>query len=92
MGRGGVAPSHFFYEMTFQEAAAFMRGRERQEQEEWERVRRIMWASLVTQTKNVKDYKDAMKLPWDDEKVNTDNEPDMREIERIREVAKKIKL
>lgn len=77
--------------MTFPEAAAFMRGRERQSQEEWERVRRIMWASLVTQTKNVKEYRDAMKLPWDDI-IKTDEKPDEKDIERIKEIAKKIKL
>lgn len=91
VGRGGVSPTHFFYEMTFHEAAAFMRGRDRQEQEEWNRARRIMWASLLPHSKGRISPEDIIKFSWEDEKA-IDEVPDVREIERIRDIAKNLKI
>lgn len=92
MGRGGVSPSHFFYEMTFAEAAAFIRGRNHQEQEEWERTRRIMWAAIMPHSKNPKnlDVRDVLKFTWEESESCT--EVDERELERIRNIAKNMKL
>ena len=91
MGRGGVSPSHFFYEMTFGEAAAFMRGMQMRERDEWERTRRLMWAAIMPHSKKKLDFQDIMKFVWDDEYVDT-TKVDKGELERARERAKKIKL
>lgn len=89
---GGVAPDHFFYSMSFGEAAAFLRGLQNKERAEWERTRRVMWAALVPHCKNVKQYADAMPLPWDGEVKTATVEVDEKEVERIRKIAKSIKL
>ena len=89
---GGVAPDHFFYKMTFGEAGAYLRGLQNKEKAEWERTRRVMWAALVPHCKNVKQYADAMPLPWDNEAPKASQEVDEKELERIRNIAKNIKL
>lgn len=91
MGRGGVSPSHFLYEMTFGEAAAFMRGMQMRERDEWERTRCIMWAAIMPHSRKKMEYKDVMKFAWDDNFVDT-TKVDKGELERARERAKKIKL
>lgn len=91
VGRGGVSPTHFFYEMTFPEAAAFMRGLQLREREEWERARGIMWAAIMPHSKKKLEYQDIMKFPWETESLK-DDKPDEKDIERIKEIAKKIKL
>lgn len=91
MGRGGVSPTHFFYEMTFGEAAAFMRGMQQKERDEWERTRRLMWAAIMPHSKKKLEYQDVMKFSWDEDYVDT-TKVDEGELERIRELAKKIKL
>mgnify|MGYP006945389788 CR=1 FL=1 len=79
MGRGGVSPSHFFYEMTFSEAAAFIRGLERRDRQTWEQTRIIASA-----------FGAKFKFPWDDEENHT--EIDKNEIKDLRERIKKVKL
>lgn len=91
MGRGGVSPTHFFYEMTWAEAAAYMRGLQMREREEWERTRAMMWAAIMPHSKKKLEYKEIMKFSWEDEAV-TDKAPDEGDIERIKELAKRIKL
>ena len=91
MGRGGVSPTHFFYEMTWAEAAAFMRGLHLRERDEWERTRRLMWAAIMPHSKKKLDYQDVIKFTWDEDYVDT-TKVDEGELERIRERAKKIKL
>lgn len=91
MGRGGVSPTHFFYEMTWAEAAAFMRGLHLRERDEWERTRRLMWAAIMPHSKKKLDYQDVIKFTWDEDYVDT-TKVDEGELERIRELAKKIKL
>ena len=91
VGRGGVSPTHFFYEMTFAEAAAFMRGMQMRERDEWERTRRLMWAAIMPHSKKKLEYQDIIKFVWDDDYVDT-TKVDEGELERIRELAKKIKL
>ena len=91
VGRGGVSPTHFFYEMTFVEAAAYMRGLQSRERDEWERARRLMWASIMPHSKKKLEYQDIMKFAWDEDYVDT-TKVDEGELERIRELAKKIKL
>ena len=60
MGRGGVSPTHFFYEMTFAEAAAYMRGLHLRERDEWERTRWMMWAAILPHSK--KNLESASKI------------------------------
>lgn len=79
MGRGGVSPTHFFYEMTFSEAAAFLRGLERKDKQSWEQTRII--ASMF----GVK-----FKLPWDDEAESV--EIDETEVNDLRERIKRVKI
>ena len=90
MGRGGVSPTHFFYEMTFAEAAAYMRGLQLRERDEWERTRCIMWAAIMPHSRKKLEYQDIMKFAWDDDYVDT-TKVDKGELERARERAKKIK-
>ena len=87
MGRGGVSPSHFFYEMTFPEAAAFMRGLNRKQREEWEHTRRLMWAVLAPHSKKKLTLSDIKIFEDDNEAVNT--EIDEKEIERLKQVARR---
>lgn len=85
---GGVSPDHFFYNMDFAECAAFMRGLQRKDRNEWERARCIMWAALAPHCKGVKNFTDVMRFPWDDEEKKT--EVDVKELDRIRNIAKKL--
>lgn len=87
-----MAPDHFFYKMTFGEVAAYLRGLQDKERVEWERTRRLMWAALMPHCKGVKEYSDAMPLPWDNESPKVGQEIDEKEVERIRNIAKSIKL
>ena len=91
MGRGGLSPTYFFYEMTWAEVAAFMRGMQLRERDEWERTRYMMWAAIMPHSKKKLDYQDVMKFTWDNDYVDT-TKVDEKELERIRELAKKIKL
>lgn len=90
MGRGGVSPAYFFYKMTFQEAAAYIRGIDRKERTEWDRTRRMMWATLLPHSKKQLEPEDIIRFEW--EKGTDTNQPDEKELERIREIAKNIKL
>lgn len=90
-----MSPDHFFYKMTWGEVAACLRALNSKERIAWERVRRVMWAALKPHSKSIKKYKDAMPLPWDDEKPEAEKkntEVDEKELERIRELSKRIKL
>lgn len=78
MGRGGVSPSHFFYDMGFAEAAAYLRGLESRTRNEWERVRVILGG-----------LGKEIKLPWDNSEPV---EIDEKELEELRKRAKEIKL
>ena len=85
-----MSPTHFFYEMTFPEAAAFMRGLQLKEREEWDRTRKIMWAAIMPHSKKKLEYQDVIRFSWEE---NTDNgNIDERELERIKKIAKNIKL
>ena len=91
VGRGGVSPDHFFYAMTFAEAAAYMRGMEAREHAAWERTRWEVWASLKPYSKHL-DLKDVMRFPWEERAVTADEAVDEREIERIRNIARRMEL
>ena len=81
MGRGGVSPTHFFYDMTFGEAAAYLRGMEKRDRQAWEQTRMIVCS-----------MGGKLKFPWDNEKTEQSKEVEQKELERIRELAKTIKL
>ena len=88
VGRGGVSPSYFFYKMTFPEAAAFMRGQSRKQREEWEHTRRLMWAMLAPHSKKKLELED-IKIFEDENSKAEAKEVDAKEIERIKEIAKR---
>lgn len=89
-----MSPDHFFYKMTFGEAAAYVRGLEAKERMLWERTRCVMYAAMAPHCKKIKKYSDAMRFPWDDEaeKPKKKVKIDKLELERVREMSKKIKL
>lgn len=91
VGRGGMSPAHFFYNMTWAEAAAYIRGMDAREKEEWERTRRIMMAVVQPHSKKKLDPEDVLKFTWDKDYVDT-RKVDKNELGRIRKLAKKIKL
>lgn len=78
MGRGGVSPSHFFYDMTFAEVNAFLRGLDKREKATWEKVR-LLCGALGRE----------INFPWD---KSEPVEVDEKEIERIKELAKNFEL
>lgn len=92
VGRGGLSPTYFFYTMTFAEASAYLKGMERKEHDEWERTRRMMWAMLLPHVKK-SDFQpdDVMRFSWEADAIDT-TKVDEQELERIRELAKTIKL
>lgn len=98
VGRGGVSPSHFFYSMTFGECAAYMRGLQRRERDEWEQTRRIVHAIVQVNSSKSLELEDVMKFPWDNEEDMTEEEKMQRqqegekELKELRERAKKMKL
>lgn len=91
VGRGGVSPTHFFYEMTFSECAAYMRGLDLRERNEWERTRQMMWAAIMPHSRKKLDVEDVLKFSWDEGYIDT-SKVDEKELERVRELAKNIKL
>jgi hypothetical protein len=64
--------------MTFGECAAYLRGLERRDRMAWEQAR--MAGSAMGA---------KIKLPWDNERSAEALKVDKKEIERIREIAKK---
>ena len=74
-----MSPSHFFYAMTFGEAAAFLRGLERRDRQAWEQTRMV-----------VRGMGGDWKFPWDDEKEAV--EIDENEVNDLRERIKKVKI
>ena len=79
MGRGGVSPTHFFYAMTFGEAAAYLRGLEQRDRMAWEQTRQLM-----------RGMGKEWKLPWDEERSEV--VIDEKEVEDLRERIKKVKI
>ena len=88
VGRGGVSPTHFFYDMTFGEAAAFMRGLDLREKADWERTRKVMWAVVQSQSTKRIGLKDVQRFPWDDDYVEP-SEVTEEALDRVREIAKR---
>lgn len=84
-----MSPAYFFYKMTMAEAAAYMRGMELREREEWERTRRVMWAALRPHTSK-EDFEptDVIKFPWEKDFIDT-SKVNEKELGRIRNLAKK---
>lgn len=76
--------------MTMSEAAAFLRGLDAREHAAWERARWQVWASLKPYTKKDLEPQDVMRFAWED--AVSAEAPDERELERIRELAKRMEL
>lgn len=89
MGRGGVSPAHFFYDMTLFECAAFLRGYHEKEKGQWEQVRQLAYVIAQVNSSKELEPSDIMKFAWDE---NKPVEIDEAKIEELRERAKKIKL
>lgn len=86
VGRGGVSPGYFFDRMSINECAAFMRGMNRREQEEWERTRMIMYVmAQVNSTKSLTP-ETLFPFPWDEEQEPV--EIDENDLKELRERAK----
>ena len=99
VGRGGMSPSHFFYNMTLGECAAYIRGMQRKERERWEQTRMIMYAVVQSNSTKELDPEDVMKFAWDKESPAMSEEERMqrrldeeRELSELRERAKKMRL
>lgn len=84
-----MSPTHFFFHMTLPEAAAYMRGLQRKERDQWEMMRVLRHAIFQKDNPNELELEDVLRFTWDEKK---DVEVDNTEIERLREKAKKIKL
>lgn len=88
VGRGGVSPAHFFYNMTLPEVAAFVRGMEEKEKNEWEKVRMHVFKVAQILSGGDMEPADIMRLPWDKEKGPV--EVDMNELDRIKQIARRL--
>lgn len=75
--------------MTFEECAAYMRGYQRKEQEEWERMRWLMYTIAQVNTRKKLSPEDLFPFPWDN---NEPVEVDEKEIEDARKRMKEFKL
>ena len=51
----------------------------------------MMWAAIMPHSRKKLEYRDVMKFDWEMEHVDT-SRVDEKELERIKELAKKIKL
>ncbi|OKZ13176.1 MAG: hypothetical protein BHV75_04090 [Bacteroides oleiciplenus] len=72
--------------MTFNECAAFIRGMNRKEQEEWERTRMIMYAIAQVNSTESLTPEAVFPFPWDEEREPI--EIDENELKELRERAK----
>lgn len=84
-----MSPAYFFDNMTFEECAAFLRGMQRKEQDEWERTRMLMYC--ICQVNSTKELipSDILAFPWDEVQ---EVEIDENEIKELRERAKMIQV
>lgn len=87
VGGGGVSPSYFLDEMTWQEAEAFLDGMVEAEHTSWERTRCIVHAVVQCNSSRKVSPQDVMKFPWEDEGPKH-QDIDWAEVERLREEVK----
>ena len=73
-----MSPTHFFYAMTFGEAAAYLRGLESRDRLGWE------YARMAASGMGAK-----IPLPWDKERNAERLKVDKKEIKRLTELAEK---
>lgn len=85
-----MSPSYFFDKMTLEECAAYMRGYQRKEQEEWERMRWLMYTIAQVNSKKRLSPEGLFPFPWDNDKEPV--EVNEEEIEEVRKRMKGIKL
>ena len=78
-----MSPDYFF-NMSFFEVSVYLEGLREKEKSELEKVRLIMWASLVPHSKRELDLEDVLKLEREEE-VN-----DMEDMDALRARAKKM--
>lgn len=83
MGGGGVSPSYFLDEMSWQEIDAYLMGMEEAERNSWDQTRLIMYAVAQSNSRKRLRPKDVLPLPWDNEKPK-DDDIDWAEVERMR--------
>lgn len=72
--------------MTLGECAAYLRGMERKERDEWERTRMLMYAVVQVSSTKELSPEDVIRFPWDGE--TQVEEASEEEIRQLRERAK----
>lgn len=84
-----MSPDYFF-NMDFFEATVYLEGLREKEKSELEKVRLIMWASLVPHSKQSLDLDDILKLDGTAIENKEDKEQHKKEMEALRARAKKM--
>ena len=87
--RGGLSPDYFF-NMDFFEAQIYLEGLRDREKSELERVRLIMWASLVPHSKKSLELEDVLRIEGTATETKEDKEQQKKEMEALRKRAKKM--
>lgn len=86
--RGGLSPDYFF-NMDFFEAQIYLEGLRDREKSELERVRLIMWASLVPHSKKSLELEDVLRIEGN-KQDQEESENNKKEMDALRERAKKM--
>jgi hypothetical protein len=86
-----VSPDYFFENMDWHECMVFLKGLRKKERVEIERVRLLMWATLVPHSKGGLELEDVLTLPEEeksDEEIQADKEEEKKMMEELRKRAK----
>ena len=84
-----MSPDYFF-SMDFFEVTTYMEGLREKEKSELERVRLIMWASLVPHSKKSLELEDVLRIEGTATETKEDKEQQKKEMEALRKRAKKM--
>ncbi len=86
-----MSPDYFFENMDWHECMVFLKGLRKKERVEIERVRLLMWATLVPHSKGGLELEDVLTLPEEeksDEEIQADKEEEKKMMEELRKRAK----
>lgn len=84
-----MSPDYFF-SMDFFEATTYLEGLREKEKSELEKVRLMMWASLVPHSKKALDLEDVLKIDGITTEAHEDKEQQKKEMDALRARAKKM--
>lgn len=84
-----MSPDYFF-SMDLFEVTTYMEGLKEKEKSELERVRLIMWASLVPHSKKSLDLEDVLRIEGTATETKEDKEQQKKEMEALIKRAKKM--